>query len=111
MAGTPNRQLISVEEAKLRLRDLARGRSLAGRLLTSPLVSLGALVIAGAWLGSRARRGEGRSLLASLASTVTRTGLASAPILAEHLARSLSHRSARLTPVDTSMQEQPNGQP
>lgn len=87
MAGTPNGKLTSVSEAKSRLRALGERRPAISAALSSPAVRIGAIVLAGALLGRRWRRRDRTGVASALRRAVVRTGLAAAPLLAEHLVR------------------------
>ncbi len=61
MAGSPDRTLMTVAEAKERLRDLGRESAQSKGMLSSPLVRIGGALLIGAVLGKAggARRNDG----------------------------------------------------
>ncbi|MCC7389990.1 MAG: hypothetical protein IT431_14610 [Phycisphaerales bacterium] len=91
MAGAPDRQMMSVAEAKARLRALDAPRSsTGGSLLANPTaragaVLLGALVL-GTTLGSRSRAG----MIRSLGRVALRAAGVFGPILVARVARDLT---------------------
>lgn len=94
MAGSPNGKLMSAVAAKERLLDLGRKESMPAKLLGSPVVRAGALLVAGAFLGRMLGRRDKGGAAASLRSTVLRAGMAAAPFLVQQFARAMTDRPA-----------------
>ena len=104
MAGTSNRDMMSVQEAKLRLTELGQRRGTMAQSLVRPAVRAGALLLAGALAGRRfgSRRHEGFG--ASMASILSRVATTAAPLLIEQFVRgALGHIASRHGDQETTM--------
>ncbi len=94
MAGTPDREVMSVREAKARLLAPARESGGIFGLLSSPLVRGGALLLLGAALAHRFRARSKGDFAAAVIGSLTRAGMAAAPLLIGQFVRGVAGRVA-----------------
>ena len=95
MARTQDGSLMSVAEAKARLRELGLRKSEAPTgFLESPLFRSGALLLGGALLGRLFKRG-GKPAASGIGDTIVKSMAAAAPLLIATLLKSLSQGEKR----------------
>lgn len=88
MAGTTNRNVISVQEAKTRL--LAAGEKSAASTLARPIIRMGAALLAGAYLGHQLRKPRRDQAASSVAILLRHVTSAVAPLLVEQIIRAVT---------------------
>jgi hypothetical protein len=88
MAGTTNRNLMSVQGAKSRLLKLAQQNSSFANALDRPVIRIGATLLAGAYLGHRLRSPRrGEKAARSIVTVLSRVAATAAPLFVEQLVR------------------------
>lgn len=85
MAGSPDRKLMSVEEAKLRILELGITRESPSGILGNPIFRSIALVIGGALVGRLFRKRDKSGAKAPLLSVLSRSFAAASPLLIAQL--------------------------
>lgn len=111
MAGTPDRNLMSVADAKARLLEFGAHPSGLGNPLANPVVLAGAAVIVGVIVARRLVPRSRQSPPASLLSLLSQAGAVAAPLLVEQFVRGIaSHRSPTPAAEARNGTVQPAGQ-
>lgn len=92
MAGTTNRQLMTLEDAKSRLLELDQHKSSLSNTLAGPIVRISAGLLVGAYLGHRLRRPRKEPPAHSIVRLISRAAATAAPMLVEHFVRAVMGR-------------------
>jgi len=87
MAGTTNRNLMSVQEARSRLLELGRPKDSRAGALGGPVARLGLAALIGAYLGHRLSRRGSETRTTSFAGVVGRAASTAAPLLVAQFIR------------------------
>jgi hypothetical protein len=89
MAGTKNRNLMSVQEARSRLLEFGRQRDSVASTLGGPILRLSLAALVGAYLGHRMSRQENRTSHSSVVSVIGRAATTVAPLVIAQFVRSV----------------------
>lgn len=87
MAGTTNRNLMSVQEAKSRLLELGQQKGSLANALARPAIRIGATLLAGAYLGHRLRSPRREQAAPSIVKVLSRAAATAAPLLVAQFVR------------------------
>ncbi len=97
MAGAPNRKLMSVEDAKLRILELGIRRDAPSGILGNPLFRSTALVICGALVGRLFRKRDKSGANPPLLSVLAQSFAAASPLLIAQLLKVLGTAGSTTT--------------